>query len=86
MLSVTAPLALRKMRQTCRIDFPILAIERFDTHLYNRSRIQAARIDIYALGIAAWNIETLDAANFTKQMFGYAGIESVFSQKFMAAD
>jgi hypothetical protein len=47
--------------------------------------IEAAGIYINAIWITARDIKTFDAANLAKQVFGDAGVESVFGESILPA-
>ena len=73
------------MRQFRRVVLPVLAIKGFHCHFRHRSGFQAPGIYINPIRITTRYIKTFDAADFTENMFGNAGIESVLGQKFMTA-
>ena len=74
------------MRERTGVLFPVLAVEGFDGQSGDRARVQAADIDVDAVGIRARNIETLDPAHFAETMLGDAGVEGVLGQIVMAGD
>ena len=51
-----------------------------ERHLGRRALVEAARVDVDAIGIAARDVETLHAADTAEAMPGDAGVEGVFGE------
>ncbi len=61
--------------------FALRVIEQRDFDPLDRGRIEAAHIDVDAIGIGARYVETLDAAMGAEAVLRTAGIERVFGQR-----
>src|SRR4249919_2656104 len=66
--------------------FAVVVVEGLDRHARHRTVVEAARVDVEAVGVAARHIETLDAAVPAEQMPCGAGVEGVFAALIRARD
>lgn len=72
------------MFQTRRVFLPIPPVELFGGQFF-RLRLQAANVDIDAVGIGARDVERFHAAGFAKPVLRDASVEGVSRQAFLAA-
>ena len=61
-------------------------VERFDGQGRDRAFVQATGVDVDAVGVAAWDVETLDTADAAETVLGHAGVERVLGQVIGATD
>ena len=69
------------MGELMAVLFPIHAVERTYSNLLDRAGFETAHVDAVAVGIGARHIKGFDAANFTKEMLGDAGVEFIFGEE-----
>jgi hypothetical protein len=62
---------------------PMLAVERDNGDFSDGARLQAAHINAVVLRMGSRNIERLDAADLTKEMFGDSGVECIGRKRFL---
>ena len=61
--------------------FPIYPVELTYFDPLDRAGFETAHVDAVAVGIGARHIKGFDAANFTKEMLGDAGVEFIFGEE-----
>jgi hypothetical protein len=66
--------------------FPISAVGLRDGHVFDRARIEAARVDAEAVRVRARDVEGLDAAHRAEQVLGDTRIKGVRGQRVLTAE
>ena len=85
-LPTAGSLSLRVLAPTFRVlGLPFATIERSNRQLLDRFRIDAPCIHADAIRMRTRHIERFDAADGTKQMLGRVSIETVCSERVVAA-
>ena len=82
----TGPFLERDLAQRAGIGFPVGAVEGLHFDRLEAALVQAARVDVHAIGIRARDVEALDAAHRAEAMLRHAGVEGVFAEHVLAGE